>query len=280
MSRAASPLLQRILSAALFLPLFLVVIHFGGWPYLVFVEGVVVLGSVEFYRMTRSLGAHPHLLAGTLCGAALAALFYLGRPEFAGGVVTGFLLLVLILELRRGRPEGTLLNMGATVLGVLYVAWLGSYLGLLRVLPERLGLDPELGRRVVIFTFLLTWMGDTGAFFVGRRIGKTKLLPSVSPGKSVEGFFGGMGAALLAGWAGATWLLPEVPLPDALLLAALAAVLGPIGDLVESLFKRESGFKDSAHLIPGHGGILDRFDSLLFVAPVFYYYLRHLLMPR
>lgn len=280
MNLPPSPLALRILSAVVFLPLFLVVIHHGGLPYLAFVEGVVVLGSIEFYRMTRSLGARPHAIAGTLCGAGLAALFYLGRAELAGGLVTGFLLLVLILELRRGQPAGTLLNMGATVLGVLYVAWLGSFLGLLRVLPQSLGLPASLGERVVIFTILLTWMNDTGAFFVGRAIGRTKLLPSVSPAKSVEGFFGGMAAALLAGWAGQTWILPGIDLGDALILAGLAAVLGPLGDLVESLFKRESGLKDSAHLIPGHGGILDRFDSLLFVAPVFYYYLRHLLMPR
>lgn len=280
MTGSPSPLALRILSAVVFLPLFLVVIYFGGWAYLAFVEGVIVLGSIEFYRMTRSLGARPHGLAGTLCGGGLAALFCLGRAEFAGGVVTGFLLLVLMLELRRGHPAGTLLNMGATVLGVLYVGWLGSYLGLLRVMPERIGRAGEIGARVVVFTFLLTWMADTGAFFVGRALGKTKLLPSVSPGKSVEGFFGGIAAALVAGWVGHLWVLPEVPLGDALLLAALAAVLGPLGDLVESLFKRESGLKDSAHLIPGHGGILDRFDSLLFVAPVFYYYLRHLLLIR
>lgn len=280
MSRPLSSLALRLLSAAVFIPLFIVVLRLGGWPYLAFVEGVILLGSLEFYRMTEALGARPHVLAGTLVSGGLAGLFYLGRAEYAGALVTGFLLLVLMLELRRGSPAGTLANMGATVLGVLYVGWLGSYLGLLRSFPERHGQLSEVGARVVFFTFFLTWMGDTGAFFIGRAFGRHKLLPSVSPGKSVEGFFGGIAGALLAAWVGQRWVLPQAPLGDALLLGLLAGLLGPLGDLVESLFKRESGLKDSAHLIPGHGGVLDRFDSLLFVAPVFYYYLRHVVFSR
>lgn len=283
---AGSSLPWRVFSAALFLPLLVVLAFVGGWPYLAFVEAVVVLGLLEFYRMAQAKGAWPHTVPGVLAGACLVLLLYLGHGAAAGLLVTTFSLVVLVMELRRGRPEGSILNVGATVLGVFYVGWLGGHLGLLRTLPAEVagpgplpfgaGPGPDTGARVVLFTFLVTWAGDTGAYFVGRARGRTPLFPAVSPKKTAEGTAGGMFASMLAGILGGLWVLPRLGIQDSILLGAVGGIVGPIGDLVESLFKRDSGLKDAGRTIPGHGGVLDRFDSLLFVAPVFYYYFKYM----
>jgi phosphatidate cytidylyltransferase len=270
-----SSLSTRIISAVIFLPVLILLLLQGGWPYLVLVEAIVTLGVLEFYRMAQAKGAMPHTLVGVISAAGLVALLYYGHTAASGLLVTGAFLLVLILELRRGRPEGSMLNIGTTVLGVFYVGWLGGHLGLLRTLAASAG-HPELGAGVIIFTFFVTWSGDTGAYFVGRAWGRHPLYPAVSPRKSVEGAFGGLAAAIVAGFLGRTWLLPELNVIDTLILGLVAGSIGPIGDLVESLMKRDSGLKDSAAMIPGHGGVLDRFDSLLFVSPVFYYYLKYM----
>ena len=116
----------------------------------------------------------------------------------------------------------------------------------------------------------------SGAFFVGRWLGRRPLFPAVSPKKTIEGSIGGVGASILAGLAGGAWIVPSLGIRDSVLLGAMAGIVGPIGDLVESLLKRDFGVKDAGELIPGHGGVLDRFDSLFFVAPVVYYYLKYL----
>ena len=125
---------------------------------------------------------------------------------------------------------------------------------------------------MIFFLILVTWGGDTGAFVVGKTLGRRKLAPLISPNKTVEGLFGGLlfgtALALLA----RAWFLPTFTIGDCLALGVVLAGLGAVGDLVESSFKRSAGVKDSGTLIPGHGGILDRVDSLLFAAPTFYYY--------
>lgn len=271
-----SSLARRLLSAVVFLPVVLGVTWIGGWAYLVFLELLVVLGLVEFFRMARHKGAEPHGRSGVAAGMALAGLMTLGYTAASGLAVTVFFLLVLVLELRRGHPAGSVANLGATVLGVFYVGWLGGHLGLLRGLPAQAGLADSLGAFVVYFTLLVTWAGDTGAYFVGRAFGRRPLFPAVSPKKTVEGTVGGVFASILAGIGGGYWLLPELDLRDSILLGAVGGIVGPIGDLVESLLKRDFGVKDAGEVIPGHGGVLDRFDSLFFVAPVVYYYLKYL----
>ena len=209
----------------------------------------------------------PQLGAGAAAGTALAA---------SGLAVTIFFLLVLVLELQRGRPAGSVGNLGATVLGVFYVGWLGGHLGLLRQMPRSMGAADELGARLVYFTLLITWAGDSGAYFVGRWLGRRPLFAAVSPRKTIEGSLGGVAASILAGLVGGLWIVPMLGIRDSVLLGLVAGIVGPIGDLVESLLKRDFGVKDAGELIPGHGGVLDRFDSLFFVTPVVYYYLKYL----
>jgi phosphatidate cytidylyltransferase len=270
-----SSLSLRFLSAVIFLPLVVLSVLQGGWPYLLLVEAIVTLGVLEFYRMAEAKGARPHTIVGALSTAGLVALLYFGFTAASGSLMTGAFLLVLVMELRRARPEGAMHNIGTTVLGVFYVGWLGAHLGMIRSLPASAG-RPELGGGTVLFAFVVTWMADTGAYFIGRAWGRRLLYPAVSPRKSVEGAFGGLITALVAGLLGRIWFCPALSVGDALFLALVAGLIGPIGDLVESLLKRDSGLKDSAATIPGHGGVLDRFDSLLFVSPVFYYYLKYM----
>lgn len=273
---APSSLSLRVFSAVIFIPILVLLLLRGGWPYLLMVEVVVTLGLLEFYRMAAAKGAVPHTIAGVLAAAGLAGLLYFGHTAAAGLLMTGFFLLVLVLELRRGHPEGSMINLGTSVLGVFYVGWLGGHMGLLRNLPESAGRPADLGAGVVLFTFLVTWGGDTGAYFVGRAWGRRPLFPAVSPRKTVEGAIGGLVAAIVAGLLGGIWVVPELTIGDTIFMGAVAGFVGPLGDLVESLLKRDSGLKDSAAMIPGHGGVLDRFDSLLFVSPVFYYYLKYM----
>ncbi|MDZ4804773.1 MAG: phosphatidate cytidylyltransferase [Candidatus Eisenbacteria bacterium] len=271
-----SSLVRRVVSGILLLPVVLLLVHRGGWPFLLFIEAMVVLGSVEFFRMARHKGADPHHWLGVLAAAALAALMYEGHNAASGLAVTIFFLLVLVLELQRGRPAGSVGNLGATVLGVFYVGWLGGHLGLLRQMPRSMGAADELGARLVYFTLLITWAGDSGAYFVGRWLGRRPLFAAVSPRKTIEGSLGGVAASILAGLVGGLWIVPMLGIRDSVLLGLVAGIVGPIGDLVESLLKRDFGVKDAGELIPGHGGVLDRFDSLFFVTPVVYYYLKYL----
>jgi phosphatidate cytidylyltransferase len=145
---------------------------------------------------------------------------------------------------------------------------------MLRQLPASLGLPEAMGARLVFFAALVTWATDTGAYLFGVALGRHKLMPRISPRKTVEGAVGGLIAAGLVGWLCTRGITPFLtPLAGAV-TGVVAGVMGQLGDLVESMIKRDVGIKDSAELIPGHGGVLDRFDSLLFTVPVLYYYFR------
>lgn len=155
-------------------------------------------------------------------------------------------------------------RVGRMALGLLYIPLLMSYWILIR--------QGENGRTWIFFILVLAFAGDIAAFYVGRRFGKRKLLPEVSPGKSVEGVFGLCVGSLAGGLLFRAIFLPELPIIHAAVLALVGSLLGQLGDLCESLFKREAGVKDSGVLLPGHGGILDRLDCLIFIAPYVYYY--------
>jgi phosphatidate cytidylyltransferase len=171
--------------------------------------------------------------------------------------------------LRGANFDKMIASTGATILGVLYVAFLGSHLVALRTnFPQPLSAD------LLSFFFLVLMGSDIGAYYIGRMLGKHKLAPKISPGKTWEGVAGGFVAALAMAALAHFWFFPRLPLKFALPLAVLMTVLGILGDLTESALKRGAGKKDAAALLPGHGGILDRMDSLLFNAPLIYYFAR------
>jgi phosphatidate cytidylyltransferase len=245
----------------------------GGVFFMLLVGLILLLCLREFYELARSKGYRPFEALGYFCSLAIS--WYAWRQGVAVPLIlTGSLLLIMVRELLRRDRTQSLAHIAVTVFGIMYVGWLGSHLVLLRELPGRVVGEPGLGASMVFYAALTTWATDTGAYLVGVAFGRHKLAPSLSPKKTVEGALGGLLCAGLVGWLCTRALVPFLtPLAGGLLGVAVA-VAAQLGDLVESMLKRDGGIKDTAELLPGHGGALDRFDSLLFTVPVLYYYFR------
>ncbi|HKO45048.1 MAG TPA: phosphatidate cytidylyltransferase [Pyrinomonadaceae bacterium] len=273
--------MQRIITAVIVLP-FLIASFLISWLQPLFVAmaaAALVLGLYEFYMLARKKDVKPDIVAGYLGGAAIFTIFYFASP-FPGTerldvltILLVILLLVagtLIAATLRGAPYDKMISStSVTILGVLYVVLLGSHL-----VAVRTGFPHSLAADLLSFFFLILMGADIGAYYVGRAMGKHKLAPTISPGKTWEGVAGGVLAALILAAVSHYWFFPELPLKFALPLAAVMVVLGILGDLTESALKRGAGAKDAAKILPGHGGILDRLDSLLFNAPLLYYFAR------
>ncbi|QGP93230.1 Cytidylyltransferase family protein [Neomoorella glycerini] len=253
----------RILVALVGIPLLLGAAYLGGWWFLLLVILLALTGLVEFYHLAARLKLKPLVPAGITGGLMFILLAYLHKGMVAwlgAGLTVGMLLLFLALF-----PRLAAADVAITLLGSWYVGGLLAYLPLLRLLPG--------GSGALILTFILTWANDTGAYFCGRIFGRRHPWPNLSPGKTWAGAIGGLLLTVVAAKALGPLLLPALNSRLLVGLAVLTAIAAQAGDLIESGFKRQAGVKDSGWLLPGHGGILDRFDSLLLVAPVVYYYL-------
>ncbi len=245
----------------------------GGLFFLVLVDLIILLGLREFYVLMRAKGYQPFEVLGYFCGLAIS--WYAWREGVGVPlIVTGSLLLIMVRELFRRDMTKSLAHIAVTIFGIMYIGWMGSHLVMLRELPASLGLDDYMGVQLVFFAALLTWATDTGAYLFGVALGRHKLIPRISPNKTVEGAVGGLLAAGFCGWICSKGLTPFLTPLAATVVGLVVGVMAQLGDLVESMIKRDAGIKDSAELIPGHGGVLDRFDSLLFTVPVLYYYFR------
>ena len=266
--------MQRLLTAAIALPVIIASIWFDQLKllFVAITAAAMMAGLYEFWILSarREMKAAREL--GTFFAVALLTAFYFQAPllwpELLLMLVAAFVMAVLAASMLRGAPfERMLGSVGATVVGVLYVVFLGGHIIALRTtFPNPMGRD-------LLFFFLLVLMGsDTAAYYTGRALGRRKLAPAVSPGKTWEGAAGGMLASLLFAALAHFWFFRELPLRAALPLAATMNVLGVVGDLTESALKRGAGAKDAANILPGHGGLLDRLDSLLFNAPLLYYF--------
>jgi phosphatidate cytidylyltransferase len=250
------------------------------WVTVAFVAACIVLGIVELFSVLRQGGYHPRTGPGVAVGlllCAAAALHPFTPFDLTGLALSLGVALTLTYELLPHDRTGSLPAWAFTFAGAAYIGWLLSAFILVRQLetPLRggplaaLGLQP--GAAWVMFVLAVTWVQDSAAYFVGRSLGRTKMAPILSPKKSWEGFAGGLAASILMAVAAVPLFgLPIGSLPAAL-IGLVAGIAGPLGDLAESLIKRQVGVKDSGALIPGHGGILDRMDSLLYTAPVVYY---------
>jgi phosphatidate cytidylyltransferase len=161
-----------------------------------------------------------------------------------------------------------------TVFGIVYVAYLGSHLVLLRELPWLIDRPYDVGARFVFLAFAMTWSSDTGAYLVGKTLGRHQLMPRISRSKTWEGAFGGVLFAAVAGWVCSETFADFLHPAWGVLLGAMCSMIGLLGDLFESMLKRDAEIKDTSQIIPGHGGVLDRFDSLLFTVPLIYYFLK------
>ena len=280
-----SELTTRILLALGGIPLTLGLIYAGSWIFVAALGAVAAIGAWELFRMARAGGNEPLDNAGIVLAASIPLFVhasYLGvfRVSLTAAVVVFMMLLASVIWLR-GTSRKPLVTLGVTVAGIIYPS-LVTYMYPLRYHDYAVG--ALAGTVLVMFPIAVTWATDTGAYAFGRMLGKHKLIPSVSPSKTVEGAMGGLLMAVLGTWAYVQFLMQPMAqlsmLPIGIIaFGLLVGVVGQLGDLAESLLKRDAGVKDSSRLLPGHGGILDRFDSLLFVLPVAYLLLGQLLVP-
>ncbi len=257
-----SDLPARLATAAVGIPALLLVIWLGGAPYVAAAAAILALGA---YELAHAAGMR-HRDPLTWCAALGAAALALAAARGQGAIilcVTGLLALTLLIEvLRADVPQG-FARWAAAMGAALYPGVLGSHVVLLRQATD--------GRDWVLLMLLTTFATDTGAYAVGRLVGGPKLAPRISPGKTVAGALGGLASGTLAAAALAALLNLERPVGLTVALGAAVAVAGQLGDLAESLLKRSLGVKDLGRLFPGHGGAMDRLDSVLFTAPVVYW---------
>jgi phosphatidate cytidylyltransferase len=280
-----SELTRRVLFAVIAAPASIAIIYFGDWALAIVLSVLAALAAWELFRMARETGALPLEPAGIGLAALLPIAVHaqrLGIYTLSNtAIVTMVLLLFASTIWLRGPAGKPLSSVAITAFGVLY-AGLFSYIYALRYHDYAVG--AAAGTALVFLPVLLTWTTDVGAYAFGRTFGRKKLIPSISPGKTVEGAVGGLGLAIFICLLYVRFILMPyaqlgLTIQGAVLFAIVISVAAQTGDLAESLLKREAGVKDSSRIIPGHGGILDRFDSLLFVMPVAFLLLGRLLLP-
>ena len=280
----ASETATRTAVAAVGIPIAVAAMYLGGWVLAALLALCAVLAARELFQMAEKKRARALDAVGL---AGVAGLIALAAVEPGGGIDTPLLnagLVVIVLAAltasiwQRGVAGEPLLSVSVTVLGAVYPALLMFAL-FLRHLPDGLGeVSPLHGTAILLFPVVLTWLSDTFAYFAGRLWGKRKLIPKVSPGKTVAGALGAVVGTPLAA-VGYSILLRRFPtlqmgVVQALVFGVLVSVAAQVGDLAESLLKRDVGVKDSGRLLPGHGGALDRFDSLFFTLPLGYFFFR------
>ena len=270
------PAVARILTAVVLLPILVasILIEQLALLFVILVVAALIAGLFEFWALGRRQQIQTDRYAALLSGTALMVIFYFTQPGQLPDLIMIQIVLLLLTggtltaAMVRGAPFNRMIpSAGVTVLSVMYVVLLGGHL-----IAVRTGFRPLLSRNLLGFYFLVIMGSDVAAYYGGRLFGRHKLAPTISPGKTWEGAVAGMLASLLLAVAAHYWFFLALPLKFALPLGALMNVVGVLGDLTESALKRSTGAKDTAQILPGHGGILDRIDSLLFNAPVIYYF--------
>jgi len=264
--------IQRILSAVVFLPIFWVLVkRFGPGPYVALLVIAAGIGLFEMYALAAACGHRCHRLLGALTAALVLASFAVPALPLAA-VLAAALFALPVASLWRGADWGRAFgDVGATLFSATFVGITFGYLLSLRLLRDAVKGD-ETGSDLVFLLFFVVWGSDVFAYAVGRLFGRRPLAPGVSPKKTVEGAIGGLLGAVTLAFVARAWFMHRLTVRDVLLLGLVLGVVGMLGDLVESMLKRGAGVKDSARLVPGHGGLLDRVDSLLYAAPLLYYY--------
>ena len=280
-----SELTRRILFGVIAAPASIAIVYFGDWALAILLSVLSALAAWELFRIARETGAFPLEPAGIALAALLPIAIHAQRRGVYTLTLTAIVAMILVLFAStiwlRGPSGKPLSSVAITAFGVLY-AGLFSYVYALRYHDYAVG--ARAGTTLVLLPVLLTWATDVGAYTFGRAFGRKKLIPSISPGKTVEGAVGGLGLAIVICLLYVRFILMPyaqlgLTIQGAVLFAIVVSVAAQTGDLAESLLKREAGLKDSSRIIPGHGGILDRFDSLLFVMPIAFLLLGRLLLP-
>ena len=261
-----TPHMKRWITGIVAVPILFGIIAYGGETvFAVLIIAATLLGMEEYNRMVFGQGVG--LEGVETMGLALLILLtaWYANPPLLLAVLTFSIISVLILNLFRIRKQGLdMSHAGQVILGILYIPFLMSHLILVRQTPS--------GVLWIFFILVMAFAGDTAAYYVGRRLGKRKLYPEVSPGKTVEGTIGLVAGAVAGCLLFRQFFFPALPVAHAVVLGMAGSVIGQFGDLCESVLKRVAGVKDSGTLFPGHGGILDRLDCLMFITPFVYYY--------
>ncbi len=264
-----------VLALSVVLPYFLPQFPQTIWLFVIIAAFGLTAGLFEFFTFTKKLELKADASIAYLGAAAFFVAFLFDAPKNAPDLliltIVLFIIGVLATQMFRFQKDFSkmLTGVGVTVLGVLYVVFLGGFLVAMRV-----GFDAILSSKLLLFFFLVSFGSDSGAYFLGKQFGKHKLAPKISPGKTWDGFAGGiLFSAAFAAIASVTFFT-ELPYKISIPLAIVMAAIGVVGDLAESAMKRGANVKDAASILPGHGGLLDRLDSLLFTAPLLYYFAR------
>ena len=273
-------ILPRLLTAIIGIPLVLLCIYFGGIPFFLLITVIVLFSLQEYFFLSEKGNYSIQRITGYFFGLLLLfSIFFSGTNIITAGknqlnsiILTlflffSFLYQIISIKISNKDLRGSIQRISVTLFGVFLICWTFGHILLLR------DIKPD-GEKYTYFLFILIWITDTAAYFVGIKFGKHRLAKSISPKKTIEGAIGGIIIGILSGifmWK----ILPlkEFSLKEITVLTFVIIILAYISDLSESLLKRDAGVKDTDSLLPGHGGFLDRFDSFLFTAPVLYYYL-------
>lgn len=261
-------LTKRLITASIIIIIGVAFIFLGGWPFVFFISIILAVGSWEYWNMYKKGGYAPNAAVIFPAVVSLVILRYLFAFENSDIILTGAVLTAMAfhtISFELGH-RNTSIDFGITLGGILYIGWLGSYLISLRFLPD--------GLWWILLAIPTVGIADGGAYLIGTRWGKNKIAPRVSPKKTWEGYLGGVIFGIIGGAILGLWFhnyAQQINLLNGLILGALLGFLTPLGDLGESMLKRQFDIKDSSNLLPGHGGIMDRIDSWLWGACISYY---------
>ncbi len=268
--------LSRIVTGTIISVISILAIVFGSLPLYILLVVIITLCSREFVKILRRKGFHPSLTIVLFSALIFATLTFFHRFDLVPSMLTLTITASFLIVLFKGR-QPYIVNVATTTLGALYCGWLPCHLLLIRQIgQERISafqFFPSEGLSLLMFVFVAVAITDIGAYYFGVNFGKHKLAEVVSPKKTIEGAVGGAFCAVLVSCLGVFYT--NLSLCQAVIGGILITVSAQLGDLSESLIKRDAGVKDSSDILPGHGGMLDRFDSYIFAIPVAYYYLMH-----
>jgi len=266
---------KRILTALIGVPIAVYVINYGEWLFAAAVLVLTLLAWHEFYMMLQNKNIKVFYSLGIIINIFILGCAWLGNTQEIAFLIFLCTLLTLLKIVSSG-TKFTVADAAFSLLGISYIGMSFAHLLLLRYTDKSLYLmtswgELSAGAAYVWLAFVGTWASDTFAYFVGSYFGRHKLCPKISPNKTTEGALGGMFGSIVA--LVILGMLFKLPISHCAIMGLLVGIVAPIGDLVESAMKRFAGVKDSGHILPGHGGILDRFDSILFTVPAVYYYM-------
>ena len=259
--------MERLLTSIVAVPIVAGIVYYGSPTlFLFFVAAVILMGVHEYFTIINRIGIGGFRIPGMALSLLLLLSFHFnGNFMMEWGLVAGVALFAAWF-LQEDNVKVAIDQISFTLFGILYVAGLGGYYLLIRNL--------EGGSNLVFFLLLIVWLGDIAAYYWGKYFGERPLAPVVSPNKTMEGAIAGLAGNLIAGVIVGYFFLDHIAMVHCLLVALICGTIGQFGDLAESLLKRHAGIKDSGDVLPGHGGVLDRIDSLLFAGPAFYCYLK------